>query len=161
MDSINVSQSSFSQDLAHVASMLRHCTSHSLLLIDEFGNGTAPIDGTALLVGVIRELLQRGPECPKTLLTTHYTEALEWFPVNQLLNYQQMQVDSNLPAHSSSNDAAEFPIVFLYRLVPGQSCESHGRLCAAMAGVDSSVRTAWPASRGPHVGSTGISLDAL
>ena len=32
-------------------------------------------DGIALLVGVVNELLDRGLGCPKTLLTTHYTEA--------------------------------------------------------------------------------------
>lgn len=42
IDSVNIIQSTFAQDLAHVATMLQHATAKSLLLIDEFGNGTAP-----------------------------------------------------------------------------------------------------------------------
>ena len=59
IDSVNITQSTFAQDLAHVATMLRHSTERSLLLIDEFGNGTAPQDGIALLVGAVTDLLNR------------------------------------------------------------------------------------------------------
>eukprot|EP01043_Picozoa_sp_COSAG02_P062632 COSAG02_NODE_8689_length_2478_cov_13.980210_4_plen_210_part_00 len=59
VDSVNITQSTFAQDLAHVATMLRHATERSLLLIDEFGNGTAPQDGIALLVGAVTDLLNR------------------------------------------------------------------------------------------------------
>lgn len=59
VDSVNITQSTFAQDLAHIATMLRHATERSLLLIDEFGNGTAPQDGIALLVGAITDLLNR------------------------------------------------------------------------------------------------------
>jgi len=132
VDSINISQSSFSQDLAHVSAMLRHCTGRSLLLIDEFGSGTAPTDGIALLVGVVNELLDRGLGCPKTLLTTHYTEAFRYLPVdNSLLKFQQMEIASSADTSSSTQSA---DIVFLYNLVEGRSNMSHGRLC---------VRSAW------------------
>ena len=33
-------------------------------------------DGVALLAAVVNELTQRGKDCPKTLLTTHFMEAL-------------------------------------------------------------------------------------
>ena len=64
IDSVNLTQSTFAQDLAHVATMLRYATERSLLLIDEFGNGTAPQDGIALLVGAVTDLLNRNLQCP-------------------------------------------------------------------------------------------------
>eukprot|EP01052_Picozoa_sp_SAG31_P020613 SAG31_NODE_1558_length_7885_cov_2.567300_9_plen_136_part_00 len=102
VDSVSISQSTFAQDLSQVrhdsvgrfglgpvtastlqiSTMLRHCTASSLLLVDEFGTGTAPTDGVALLTAVINELLQRGQECPKTLITTHFMEALNVLPSN-------------------------------------------------------------------------------
>ena len=96
IDSINIAQSTFAQDLAHVAAMLRHATDRSLLLIDEFGNGTNSQDGIALLVGVISDLLNRNLECPKTFVTTHFIEALDLLPKSQLLHFQAMEFSEQL-----------------------------------------------------------------
>jgi DNA mismatch repair protein MSH5 len=45
--------------------------------MDEFGKGTAGIDGCALLAAVISDLAGRGAACPRVLATTHLTEVLE------------------------------------------------------------------------------------
>lgn len=135
INSINISQSTFAQDLAQVASMLHHATSDSLLLVDEFGNGTTSTDGVALLVGVVLDLLQKGRNCPKALFSTHFSNVHDWMPVNSLLEHQCMQVDGT-DTHDNPDD-----VVFLYKLVSGKNSDSHGRLCAAMAGVDTSILT--------------------
>ncbi|CAM9312678.1 unnamed protein product [Choristocarpus tenellus] len=55
-----------------VSSMVRNSTERSLLLIDEFGKGTAPTDGVSLMAATIRHLAQRR-SC-KALLTLHFHE---------------------------------------------------------------------------------------
>ncbi|ETI56637.1 hypothetical protein, variant 5 [Phytophthora nicotianae] len=50
MESATVSQSSFTIDCNQMAWMLNHGDGRSLFLIDEFGKGTAELDGIALLV---------------------------------------------------------------------------------------------------------------
>lgn len=60
--------------IVQVSHALRSGGSRSLLLIDEFGKGTAPIDGMALLMAVISNLLDRGNEAPLALFSSHYHE---------------------------------------------------------------------------------------
>ncbi|KAG6976506.1 hypothetical protein JG688_00001300, partial [Phytophthora aleatoria] len=50
MESATVSQSSFTIDCNQMAWMLNHGDGRSLFLVDEFGKGTAELDGVALLV---------------------------------------------------------------------------------------------------------------
>lgn len=72
-----VQQSSFMRDLAQLAAMLRHASSRSLLLIDEFGKGTLAADGVGLLCAALGDLAARSPAAPRTLVATHFTEALD------------------------------------------------------------------------------------
>jgi dsDNA-specific endonuclease/ATPase MutS2 len=52
--------------------MLDLFTGHSLCLIDEFGKGTAPIDGMALLAATVLHF-RKTPPC-RVLFTTHFLE---------------------------------------------------------------------------------------
>lgn len=51
--------------------MVQSSTDRSLLLIDEFGKGTAPEDGIALVAAMIRHLSRAGRNC---LFTSHFHE---------------------------------------------------------------------------------------
>jgi DNA mismatch repair protein MSH5 len=66
-----VAQSAFMCELQQVASLLRHHTRRSLLLIDEFGKGTLAADGLALLCSVLR-FIAAGAAPPLALVSTHY-----------------------------------------------------------------------------------------
>ncbi len=48
VDSVTSTLSSFASDSAQIGFALRHATARSLLLIDEYGKGTATNDGLAL-----------------------------------------------------------------------------------------------------------------
>ena len=69
--SIAQSLSTFSAHIASVISMLELIEPTSLVLIDEVGSGTDPIEGSALARSIIAELLERGP---LVIATTHYSE---------------------------------------------------------------------------------------
>lgn len=51
--------------------MVRSSTPRSLLLIDEFGKGTAPADGIGLVAALLRHLSRTGRKC---LFTLHFHE---------------------------------------------------------------------------------------
>ncbi|RLN98330.1 hypothetical protein BBJ28_00005131 [Nothophytophthora sp. Chile5] len=57
-----------------IAWMLNHGDGRSLFLIDEFGKGTAELDGVSLLIAVINYLATRKFEHarPRVILTTHF-----------------------------------------------------------------------------------------
>ena len=69
--SIAQSLSTFSAHIAAVISMLAQVEPTSLVLIDEVGSGTDPVEGSALARAIITELLERGP---LVIATTHYSD---------------------------------------------------------------------------------------
>ncbi|KAM3696378.1 hypothetical protein ACJW31_06G034100 [Castanea mollissima] len=124
-------QSTFMIDLHQVGMMLRHATSRSLCLLDEFGKGTLTEDGIGLLGGTINHFVTCD-EPPKVLVCTHLTELLDksCLPKSEMLNFYTMSV---LRPDNNSTDIED--IVFLYRLVPGHALLSYGLHCALLAGV--------------------------
>ncbi len=66
--SIEASLSTFSAHLRNILDILSNATPRSLVLMDEIGSGTDPIEGAALAAAVLEELTQRGTT---TLATTH------------------------------------------------------------------------------------------
>ena len=48
----------------------------SLFIFDEFGKGTLAADGTALLLGLVDNLMKRGERAPLALLSTHYHQVI-------------------------------------------------------------------------------------
>ncbi|XP_031404355.1 DNA mismatch repair protein MSH5-like [Punica granatum] len=123
-------QSTFMMDLHQVGMMLRHATSRSLCLLDEFGKGPLNEDGVGLLGGAISYFVMRD-QAPKVLVCTHLTELLDesYLLKSEKIKFYTMSV---LRPEDASADIED--IVFLYRLVPGYTLLSYGLHCA-LAGV--------------------------
>ena len=66
--SIEASLSTFSAHVKNLSEIVRSATPSSLVLIDELGSGTDPIEGSALGWAVLEELTRRGT---MTIATTH------------------------------------------------------------------------------------------
>jgi DNA mismatch repair protein MutS2 len=69
--SIEQSLSTFSSHLTNLVSILGRADEHSLLLLDELGAGTDPVEGSALARALLSHLLARRIT---TLVATHYSE---------------------------------------------------------------------------------------
>ena len=71
IETVSCPESAFAADLTQVSRMLQSHTSRSLCLIDEFGKGTSPIDGIALLGTTIRHFIENKA---KVFCVLHFTE---------------------------------------------------------------------------------------
>lgn len=69
--SILSSLSTFSSHILNIISILNNATSDSLVLIDELGSGTDPIEGANLAISILEQLHSSNI---LTIVTTHYPE---------------------------------------------------------------------------------------
>ncbi|GMP25105.1 hypothetical protein CsSME_00002133 [Camellia sinensis var. sinensis] len=70
--SLSQSLSTFSGHLKQISEILKHSTSRSLVLLDEVGAGTNPLEGAALGMSLLESFAESGPLL--TIATTHHGE---------------------------------------------------------------------------------------
>ena len=127
-DDLASGQSTFMVEMSEMASILRHATAASLLVLDEIGRGTSTFDGMAIARAVLEYCADKRRLGAKTMFATHYHElsALEG-QLQGVRNY-------NITARKQGGN-----LVFLRKIVPGAADDSYGIEVAKLAGLPEAV----------------------
>ncbi len=121
-DNITAGESTFLVEMQEAANILNNATSHSLILLDEVGRGTATFDGISIAWS-ITEYIHNNIGA-KTLFATHYHELNDLAErYSRIKNYKVEVVETG------SN------IIFTHKVVCGASDFSFGIHVAKMAGL--------------------------
>ena len=127
-DDLASGQSTFMVEMSEVASILKHATSKSLLILDEIGRGTSTYDGMSIARAVLEYAASPRHLGAKTLFATHYHEL--------------STIEDELPNVKNYNIAVKKrgdKMIFLRKIVPGATDDSYGIEVAKLAGLPNNV----------------------
>lgn len=121
--SIEQSLSTFSSHMNRVAEIIRKSDEQSLVLLDELGSGTDPVEGSALAISIIENLKNKGT---KLMVTTHY---------------QDIKLYA-LDTENVENASCEFDIATLrptYKLIVGSPGKSNAFAISSKLGIPDDI----------------------
>ncbi len=125
-DDLSRGLSTFMTEMNEAATILRHATSNSLVLLDEVGRGTSTEDGLALAWSIFQELVTQVGAW--MFFSTHYHELVPLAGALPRVKLIQTEVLES-----------ERGVTFTHRIIPGFCPSSFGLEVASLAGIPERV----------------------
>lgn len=127
-DNLAEEQSTFMVEMSETATILKHATAQSFVIMDEVGRGTSTADGRALAFAILAYLHDH-IQC-RTLFATHYHELADHIIAAKPKDaFQRVEC---YKTELRQDESGRFS--FLHRVLPGVCRQSHGLKVAQLAG---------------------------
>ncbi len=127
-DDLSRGQSTFMVEMNETANILNNATPRSLVILDEIGRGTSTFDGLSIAWAVVEYLHDHFASPPRTLFATHYHELTDLSLTKERVKNYNMAVKE-----------WQGRVIFLRKVVAGQSSSSYGIHVARLAGLPEEV----------------------
>lgn len=125
-DDLSRGQSTFMVEMTETANILNNASARSLVVLDEIGRGTSTYDGIAIASAVAQYL--HSNIRAKTLFATHYSELTKLSETLKGIKNYRVAVEEQ-----------DDHIVFLHKIMPGESDRSYGVQVAKLSGLPAPV----------------------
>ncbi|KAL7782209.1 muts domain V domain-containing protein [Trichoderma ceciliae] len=131
-ESVSRTRSTFAFDLKQVSQAMKYSTSRSLIIMDEFGNGTTADGGAGMFTAMLDYFLSPTAAMPKLLVATHFHEIFThgYLGQHRKLTLSHMDVRTNWDATNT-----EDKVIYLFKLTQGFNSTSLGCQCAILSGI--------------------------
>lgn len=116
-ESMHQAKSSFLVELQQMGMVMSSSSTDSLILVDEFGQGTHARDGQALVQSCLEHLNNRGALAPITIFSTHYTSIYETLANCEWIRFKTFRMLRDVNGSVSST----------FELVDGQCLGNHAK----------------------------------
>lgn len=126
-DNISIGESTFMVEMNETANIINNMSKRSLIILDEIGRGTSTYDGFSI-AWAVAEYIHNNEMRPKTLFATHYHE------LHKMANFFKRIKNFNVSVKEINDN-----VVFLHKLVAGESTKSLGIHVAKMANMPSDI----------------------
>jgi DNA mismatch repair protein MutS2 len=121
--SIESSLSTFSAHISNISEILKKADSKTIVLIDELGTGTEPVQGASIACAILRDLKEKGS---LVFATTHLTDIVGFVYRTEGMVNASMEFDRNT-------------LTPLYRLTVGEPGQAHALDIARRYGLPESI----------------------
>lgn len=138
-ESLDKQQSTFAIDVYQLSKCISLATDRSLVIVDEFGKGSDPIDSTSMFGGTLSYFKKKSLDCPRCIFSTHF---LDLFKDKEFCNmYQSPKIkmmSTEILLEKTTNSMLD-NVTYLYKVKPGLATKSFGIYCAKLCGISEKV----------------------
>lgn len=120
-ESMFLAKSAFLTEIQEMSKLISNSSEHSLVLVDEMGQGTNEDDGKSLLISCLEHLASRAGKAPIAFITTHYVDIYDHLVNKPWIVMRTFQVEQ-------TNQG----LVSTFKIVEGKCTNRYAKDCAVV-----------------------------